>query len=191
MSSRLADDSALREMVCPVVEGEHCNGIGVVSGLVAGQKEPTRCRPNAKRLKIIAAYHFDPDLFGAVVPGDSDTCRRGSGQPAKDLVVSTQVLVHRVRKIMVLTGAVSTLRFRVPFFAPGITEHHESAWILDRKGAQQCLVQQGEDGRIRANGQGEGEDRRDGKARRAHDLAQGKTKIIRETCHEVPSPRLD
>ena len=41
---------------------------------------------------------------------------------------------------------------------------------------------------VGANGQGKGDDRRDGKAGRAQDLAQGKAKITRKTCHGIPFP---
>ena len=78
---------------------------------------------------------------------------------------------------MVVAGAVPALRMNMPVCAAGKAQHDELARIFHRKSAQQGLVKQGEDGSIRANGQREGDDSSDGKARRAHDLAQGKTKI--------------
>ena len=78
---------------------------------------------------------------------------------------------------MVVAGSVSAFRVIMSFSAAGEAEDDELAWIVYRKSAQQRLVEQGEDGSIGANGKREGDDGSDGKARRAQDLAQGKTKI--------------
>ena len=88
---------------------------------------------------------------------------------------------------MVVAGAVSAFGVYMSFCAAGEAEDDKLAWILDRESAQQRLVQQGKDGGIRANGQRKGDDGGNGEARRAHDLAQGETKITGKAHPSVPS----
>src|SRR5580692_1110539 len=131
----LADDGRLREMAVPVVKGKNRDGIGFFCGLVTGQKQAAGGRLYPKGLKIIAADQLERQLFGMVVPGDAGIRKRGGGEPAEDLVVVAQVAVHRIRKIMVVTRAVSTLGLLMPLSATRVAEDNKLAWILHREGA--------------------------------------------------------
>ena len=174
---RLAGNRRLREMGSPEIEGEDGDWVGIGSSFVTWKQEPAHSRLHAERRKVVAADHLYVDLLGLVVPGNACRGRRGGDESAEDFVVVAQIPVHGIGEVMVVAGAVSAFRMNMSFGAAGEAEDDELAWIVHRKSAQQRLVQQGEDGSIGANGESEGDDSSDGKARRAQDLAQGKTKI--------------
>ena len=174
---RLAGNRRLREMGSPVIEGEHSDRVGIWSRFVTRKQQPARSSLHAERREVVATHHLNGDLLGLVVPGNAGRSRRSGDESAEDVVVVAQIPVHGIREVMVVAGTVSAFRVCMSFSAAGEAEHDELARIIDRKSAQQCLVEQGKDGGIRADGKSEGDDSSDGKARRAQDLAQGETKI--------------
>ena len=174
---RLAGNRRLREMGSPEIVGEDGDRVGIGSSFVTWKQESAHSSLHTKRREVVATHHLYVDLLGLVVPGNACRGRRGGDESAEDFVVVAQIPVHGVGEVMVVAGSVSAFRMNMSFGAAGEAEDDEPGRIDYRKSAQQCLVKQGEDGSIGANGKSEGDDSSDGKARRTEDLAQGKTKI--------------
>jgi len=166
------DDLGITSETClPKVVIENNEGMTAWNDIVLGSEDAPHGRDDAKSGEVGAGNEFHEDAFRLLAKGKA----RRSGKPAKHIgehfVVIAKITEHRMR------NGVATPVAAVMAALHG--EKHELLWILDRKEAQEDLVEQAEDGSIGADTEGKSQDGDSSKAGSAGERAVGVFQIAK------------
>ncbi len=148
---RLPDDLAVcAEAALPISIAEGDDRVRLRLGVVGLHEESSRRRVHTQHVEIIAAHQLRFCKAGRVVPQHAGVGAGGRDQSREDRVLVAQVAIHRVGEVIALIAAVVVHMARI---APGESQQHQLRWVFHRQAAQQRLIEQSEDRRIRADTQ--------------------------------------
>ena len=153
---RLIDHARIgAELALPVVEAEHHHR-AAVGHIVGGDEKPSHRRLQPERLEIVAGGQLAADQIRLVVPLHADVLQVAGDQALEDAALVAQIAVHRVGEVVVIVAAegVEVAASRAGELQPRTSC---SGWLTG-KGAQQRLVEQGEDGGVSADAQRQSDD---------------------------------
>jgi len=152
-----------------------------VHAVVLRAEHAAQQRPHAQYLEIIPAHQFALRALRTSAEGHAQIHGEAAEQAGEDgVVVVAQSCVHRIgdrfRRVAVCPNApgVGTLE----------AQHHELLGIRNGQPAQENLIQQREDGGIRANPQSQRHDGNSGEARRLPKDAQPVPDVLKQASHD-------
>ena len=165
-----------REAAHPVVVTEHDNGMAAVDAVIFfGGKHASDRRFHAEHREVVARHQFGIDPLGLVVDADRRRREATADHFAERFGALLQVLVDGVRMHprAHVAAVVRTL----------LIKHHQPIRVFDRQLAQQDLIHQRENRRVRANPKRERQRRDDGKEWIAAQPADGQAQVCRRSSH--------
>jgi hypothetical protein len=174
----LSEDSGiLREATDPVVVAEYHNRMALVDLIVLlGAEHAPDGRLHPEQREVVARHHFGVEQFGLVVDADRHFRQPAAQYFAQGLGLPLELLIHRIR-MHPLSHVAAVVRAL-------LVEHDELIRSSDRKLAQDHLIDQREDGRVRANTQRQRQDRDDGEQGASEQASDSEADVVERKGHQ-------
>ncbi len=162
----------------PIGVAENDGGIPARRVIGRNQKAPEG-GPDAQYFEEVAGDHFRRGAHGFIAGGESSREADARHQTVENTVLVAERLVHRVREdAEVVVTAAGTEVVIVGF------KQDQRTGVLDWQRTHDHLIQEREDGGVRADSERQGQDGKEGEPGRAPEGPQGKSKIV---PHSGPS----
>ena len=163
------------EALGPEIVVEHGDGMAVRDAVVIGSDQAANGGFDTQDFEIVAGHQFA--LQALALPAHSHAQRQGvaANHTAEDLVAIAEVLIQRVGN----RGIAGVAAVEGPF----PLELDELLGMCDRQPAQKHLVEQRENGRVRADAQSQREDGDGGKNRGLNKCSEGKAYVGEQITH--------
>jgi len=143
-----------RQFIAPIGVAQHYHGIRARGAIVLRREHSPDGGSYSQHLEKIAGDDFGGGLLRRTLPRQRDARSHTGDHAGESRVAIPQIAIHGVGKdgFVVVAGGVSRSVIR------GV-EHHQALRIVHRERAQRHLIEEGKDGGIGADPQGQGEHR--------------------------------
>ena len=173
--SALAADWISAEAFDPILVAKNGNGVAIGDAVIVRSEHAAQGCSDPEYGKIGARHELALNAVGLAADADIHGAAPTAKHAAEDRVVIAKIRVHGVGQFIL-----PVIRSVVISAAPKLDQLFG---IFHGQEAQQHLIDQGEDGSIRANPQGQGQDGDDGEGRRLGERAEGEADVVSETRH--------
>ena len=168
---------SLREATDPVVVAEYDNRMALVDLIVLLRAEhASDGRLHPEHREVVARHHLGVEPFGLVVDADRHFRQPAAQHLAQRFGLLLELLIHRIR-MHPLSHVAAVVRAL-------LVEHDELIRSSDRQLAQDHLIDQREDGRVRADTQRQRQDRDDGEQRAPEQAADSEADVVEGKGHQ-------
>src|SRR6516165_8028188 len=127
---------------------------------------------NAQNVEVSARDQLERDAFGLSTRCQTDHKGKPAEHRGEDFVVILEVPVHRIGN-----GVAAPV---VPVVPATHSQQNQFLGILDREQSKKNLIEQGEDGRVGADAEGQGQDGDGGKAGAPPERAQRVLEVAKQ-----------
>src|ERR1019366_4829028 len=162
----------------PIFVAQDDGGMAFVDAIVLlGREHPADGGAHAERLEVVAGYEFGVDSLGLTAEAEGNGGAEAAEHAGERLRLFLEILVHRVRRHA--RSAIAS------YVRPGGPDHDELFGLRHGQEAQHQLIDQGEDGGVGADAEGQRGHGDQGEQRAARQAAQGESEIEQKSGHAL------
>ncbi len=167
----LTEDTAVRaEAVHPKVVAQDGERMPAGRSIVLWRERAAERGRDTQQIEVISGNQLPADALHLTAIADAKRGVMISQHAAKNLIASTQIPIHWIGERVIAHGG--AVEFSLP------VQEHQPIRIFHRQCPQQHLIQQAEDGGIRADPEGQREHRGGRESRASAELADGVAQIL-------------